>query len=101
VEFTSWNSTAVSYDPNTHQCRSTLYFDPPIYTDWVYAFFWANDTYGHESRSGIVGLMHNAYPYSGPGNEAFDILGVALILAMGLAGIVIVHKIRQIRGYRS
>lgn len=50
----------VSYDVNTNRCSTTLHFNPPIYSDPIFAFYWANDTFGHESRGGL-----QCYHYDG------------------------------------
>ncbi len=51
--------TDVSYDDVTHECSATVQFNPPIYDSIIYAYFWANDTYGHASRGGFDGFNYN------------------------------------------
>lgn len=61
LEQVSWiQCDTVSYDVHTNRCSTTLYFNPPIINDPIFAFYWANDTLGHESRGGL-----QCYHYSG------------------------------------
>ena len=56
----SWiKYAAVSYDSETHKCSVTLHFWPPIHNDWVYAYFWANDTLGNAAKAGVMGFCYN------------------------------------------
>ncbi len=90
LEQVSWiQYDIVSYDVNTNRCSTTLHFNPPIYSDPIYAFYWANDTFGRESRGGL-----QCYHYDGMTPyllyEIEQNIGIFVIAIIGMIGIIFI-----------
>ncbi|MGY5878926.1 MAG: NosD domain-containing protein [Candidatus Thorarchaeota archaeon] len=84
---------AVSYDEDTHIVSTTLYFNPPIYNAWVYAYYWANDTFGHESKGGLQGFCYSS---GGPIGPLFrNVQFIFLISIVGIVGLIVIVKLKR------
>ena len=82
----SWiKYSVVSYDNETHKCSVTLHFWPPIHNDWVYAYFWANDTSGNEAKGGLQGFC-----YSGIVPVVSEDVFLYILASSGLIGTTII-----------
>lgn len=97
LEQVSWiQYDIVSYDVNTNRCSTTLHFNPPIYSDPIFAFYWANDTFGHESRGGLQCYHYDgAYPIidiNFINQNFFGLLTIGTVSVIGITCLIIKKK---------